>query len=75
MMPNDWISCNDRLPEIGKRVEVKGEHTLGDCMPPISCREERHNFPWRWESTEWRGQVAITHWRPILKVDLSKLEA
>lgn len=67
---HDWISCEERLPEMNERVEVKGADTPEGNGWPISYR--RHamlDWPgtWRWESTEWRGEVGVTHWRPIAR--------
>lgn len=58
-MRRRWINVEDRVPPVGEIVEVKGNYTLSP-------------FPWAWftkaklwDSTQWRGTVAITHWRPL----------
>lgn len=79
-----WVPVEERLPEIGEKVEVKGRHTPDGMGWPISYRSARQTFMshhhgnllqhWNWESTEWRGTVAITHWRPVPAVPLAALE-
>lgn len=77
-----WVPVEERLPEIGEKVEVKGRHTPDGIGWPISYRRAHHYGTmamavlerWVWESTEWRGTVAITHWRPVTAVPLAALE-
>jgi hypothetical protein len=68
-----WIELTAELPPLKTFVEVKGAYTPDGHGYPLSYRRkdrpdeaERPTAPgrnWRWESTEWRGTVGITHWR------------
>ena len=65
-MKQEWISVHDELPPLGKRVYVKGAHVPKNTAFPIAYRR-MDGLSWRWESMEWRGTVAITHWKKIPK--------
>lgn len=58
-----FIEGTTRLPDIGQVVEVRGEYVApGTGYPKSSLRVLPAGV--RWSSTEWRGMVGVTHWRP-----------
>jgi hypothetical protein len=65
MIYGAWIAVEERLPECGKPVLVKGHYTPpGYAYPTASLREPgdsaTHFGPWA--SRESRGSMGITHW-------------
>lgn len=65
-----WIDVDDHLPEIGRRVHVAGSFIALGTGNPVAYRRwtgYRRRGPvakcsWCWESSEWRGTVAVHHW-------------
>ena len=58
-----WISVEQELPELGVPVHVDGDYVAPDTGHPTA---QRCRCPFmqgeHWESTEWRGTVAIRRW-------------
>ena len=76
---NEWISVNDKLPELNKRVLVYavgkadgfiGEHTIEICerfiqrIFPSSPGEEVWSSPYQYFHTDYE----ITHWMELPKL-------
>lgn len=58
-----WIRVEDRLPQIGQTVEVRGQYVAPNSGFPIATRVEvSERYPSGWSSVEWRGQCGVTHW-------------
>ena len=61
-----WISVDERMPEIGVEVYVHGAYTPDDQPKPraraVDPTGPKAEFTGPWESREWRGETAITHW-------------
>lgn len=83
LIETPWKDAAVELPPIGERVEVRGKYTPEGYAWPIAYRRRKDiagitdfNAPcnFTWESTEWRGQTGITHWRPIPKAPVQMRE-
>jgi len=66
----EWISCEDRLPEIGEQVWTIDAPYWNKTIAPVSCRrvfKEEPSSEWRWDfnNPENRKLILITHWMPI----------
>lgn len=61
-----WVSVKERLPELGTEVYVHGSYTSVDQPKPkaklVNPESYQGQFGGPWQSSEWRGEVAITHW-------------
>ena len=61
-----WVPVTERLPPLGQDVRVKGTYVAAGTGFPVAYRREcpvwSDRRGWYWESREWRGSVAITHW-------------
>ena len=51
------------FPIAYRREDRTIRHARNVPFPPSQAEEKE--VPWRWESTQWRGTVGITHWRKI----------
>lgn len=73
MKASDWISVNDKLPEVGTTVLVcttNGKFGISSMYIPKDCYGKVLG------NKEWRGsgamKNAITHWMPIVLPNLPK---
>lgn len=63
-----WVAVTTELPPLGVRVPVRGDYVREGTGHPIAYRREEPTYGvsnrrgWRWESTEWRGTVAVREW-------------
>lgn len=61
-----WIDVQIRLPEPGIEVPVHGDYTPNNYPKPkarlLAEGDLHRRFGSIWNSREWRGSVAITHW-------------
>lgn len=55
-----WRNVSEELPEMNKKVEVRGDYTPDKYEYPRAYWDGKE-----WQSTEWRGTVAIRFWREI----------
>ncbi len=59
----DWISVEDRLPEVGQRVLVYG---ISSQQPEIHVGEfTGHSWFYFPEDASWSSLVDVTHWMPL----------
>lgn len=59
-----FLPVTSKLPAPHEAVEVTGEYVPpGTGYPKAALRPVAGEM--QWSSTEWRGMVAITHWRPL----------
>ena len=63
-MQNDWISIEDKLPEIEQSVLVWMGNWLGDLM---WVRTYKGNGEWEDEYGYWQKDEPITHWMELPK--------
>jgi hypothetical protein len=65
-MPSPWVPVAERLPELRRRVYVRGEHTppgRGAAYARRATVSGRADDPdWIWSSPWWRATVGVTHW-------------
>ncbi len=54
---NDWISVEDRLPEVGKEVLVMWPTERGDRLYMLDTRNKEGEL-----FTEIAGVLPVTHW-------------
>ena len=66
MKASDWISVNDRLPDIGIRVLVCQSFTDGCRLSRIARRVKiNQNDSW-YDDNGFDELECITHWQPIV---------
>lgn len=73
----EWISIEDRLPELDEDVLIyaigKSKDFLGDSVIAISCQYEFKCFPWSKSGTiiwcspfeYFDTNYEVTHWMPL----------
>ena len=68
MKHNDWISVNDRLPKLNKRVLVvrdcNGEQFV-DIATRVKTDVYLHNID-KWYTDTGFDTEDVTHWKPIV---------
>ncbi|UNK04755.1 DUF551 domain-containing protein [Psychrobacter raelei] len=66
---NNWISVKDRLPDMHKRVLIKGDATYVAGRAPTSNQNDDWGIKgdWYWSivSDFWIDAHMITHWQPL----------
>lgn len=71
MKASDWISINDGLPKIGKRVMVCQSFNDGSTFTRMVTRVKINQTD-RWYDDEGFEVEYITHWQPIVLPKIEK---
>lgn len=71
MKASDWISVEDRLPEIGKRVMVCQSFNDGSTFTRMATRVKINQTD-RWYDDDGFEIEYVTHWQPIVLPKIEK---
>ena len=71
MKAGDWISVNDKLPKIGKRVIVCQSFNDGSTFTRMVTRVQINQAD-RWYDDDGFEIEYITHWQPIILPKIEK---
>lgn len=71
MKASDWISVNDKLPRIGKRVMVCQSFNDGSTFTRMATRAKINQTD-RWYDDDGFEIEYITHWQPIVLPKIEK---
>lgn len=71
MKASDWISVEDKLPKIGKRVMVCQSFNDGSIFARMGTRVKINQTD-RWYDDDGFNLEYISHWQPIVLPKIEK---